>query len=91
MEYENVEIFGEAKIQAMGGNLFIYLPVKRCEKRGIVKGSRILYTIKNTGLTPEPPKEMFKAVPHPVKEAMEKDLERHEERMESETTEHIVI
>lgn len=49
------ELTGEAKVQGMGDKLFIYLPIKRCNKRGIVKGSRILYMIKNSGMPPEAP------------------------------------
>lgn len=53
-EIEKLEMLGEAKVQSIANQCFIYLPQAKCKARGIVKGSRVFYSIKNTGLPPEP-------------------------------------
>ncbi len=51
----------QAKVQSNGERLFVYLPLSQCNNEGIVKGSRVDLTGKNSGYLPEPPSERAKA------------------------------
>ena len=48
-------VVGDAKVQKSNENLFIYIPVGKCNRANIVKGSRVFYRLENSGEPPEGP------------------------------------
>jgi len=53
-KYKCQEMWGDAKVQKMGKNLFIYIPVARARRADIEKGTRVHYKIESTGQVEEP-------------------------------------